>query len=90
MAVLVTAEVAGQTKEGYDGMLAAGLGDGIRRAKGFIIHMAAETPDGWRIIEVWDTADDANQFFAKFVHPNLPPGIKPKRSIQELHSVLTP
>lgn len=90
MAVLVTAEVPGQTKEGYDGMLAGGLGDAVRHAKGFIMHVAAETADVWRIIEVWDTAEDANQFFAKFVHPNLPPGIKPKRSFQELHNVLTP
>ena len=89
MAVLVTAEVPGQTKEGYDGM-AAGLAAPLRQAKGLLMHMAAQTADGFRIIEVWESAEDANGFFAKFVHPNLPEGIKPKRSFQELHNVIAP
>jgi hypothetical protein len=87
MAVLVTAEVQGQTVEGYDGMLTA-LGVPIRQAKGFIAHFAANTEQGWRVMELWETQDDANQFFAKFVHPNLPPGVKPRRSFQQLHSLV--
>jgi hypothetical protein len=38
---------------------------------------------------VWESKADANQYFAKFVAPNLPPGIHPKRSVEELHSLLT-
>lgn len=44
---------------------------------------------GWRIIEVWKSKAEANQFFAKNVAPYLPTGIHPKRSVQELHSLLT-
>ena len=56
MAVLVTAEVPGQTKEGYDGMLDV-LGDSIRNAKGFIGHYAGRSETGcWTCIEVWETA----------------------------------
>jgi hypothetical protein len=87
MAVLVTAEVHGQTREGYDGMLTA-LGDAIRGAPGFIAHFAAPAGDGWRVMELWETQDDANRFFAKYVHPNLPEGIKPKRSFLPLHSLV--
>ena len=89
MAVLVTADVQGQTREGYDGMLMA-LGDAVRAAPGFIAHFAAETDTGWRVMELWETQDEANRFFAKFVHPNLPEGVKVKRSFQTLHSLVRP
>lgn len=89
MPVLVTAEVEGQTEEGYDGMLGL-LEDPLRHASGLIAHTAHPIDGGWRIIEIWESQDDANQFFAKYVHPNLPPGIKPKRSLQELHSCVRP
>lgn len=87
MAVLVTAEVKGQTEQGYAGMLAA-LGEVLKRSPGFILHAAHPTADGWRIIEVWDSKQDSDRFFAQNVAPNLPPGIRPKRSVQELHGVL--
>lgn len=89
MAVLVTADVPGQTREGYDGMLAV-LGDAIRSAKGFIGHYGAPSESGWMCIEIWETADDATRFFAEHVHPNLPPGIKPQRTLRELHSCVRP
>ncbi|MCX7892540.1 MAG: hypothetical protein N2544_09295 [Burkholderiales bacterium] len=89
MAVLVTAEVKGQTREGYDGMLAA-LGATLARAPGFVLHAAHAVEDGWRVIEVWESKADSDRFFAQHVAPNLPPGIRPKRSVQELHSLLRP
>jgi hypothetical protein len=39
-------------------------------------------------MELWETSEDATQFFATVVHPNLPPGIKPRRSLVELHSLV--
>ena len=89
MAVLVTAEVAGQTTEGYDGMLGM-LEGGLRAAPGFVLHSGHPIDGGWRILEVWRSKEEANAFFAKYVHPNLPPGIKPRRTFQELHSCVTP
>jgi quinol monooxygenase YgiN len=87
MAVMVIAEVQGQTEPGYDGMLEL-LGGSLRQAEGFVLHTAHAVEGGWRIIEVWQSKDAANGFFAKKVAPNLPPGIHPKRSVQELHSLL--
>jgi quinol monooxygenase YgiN len=89
MAVLITAEVKGQTQQGYDGMLNV-LAEPVRKAPGFVMHAAHPVEGGWRVIEVWESEDDANNFFAKAVAPNLPPGIRPKRSVQELHSLVTP
>lgn len=89
MAVLVTAEVAGQTLEGYEGMRGA-LAEQIRSAPGFLLHTAHPVDGGWRVVEVWESKRSADEFFAKFVAPNLPAGIRPKRSVQELHGVLLP
>ena len=89
MAVLITAEVKGQTQQGYDGMLGF-LAEAIKKAPGFILHTAHPVEGGWRILEVWESKADADQFFAKNVAPNLPPGIRPKRSVQELHSLVRP
>jgi hypothetical protein len=89
MTVLVTAEVAGQTPQGYDGMLGA-LRGRITGADGFIAHASHQVEGGWRVIEVWESKAQADRFFAREVAPNLPPGIHPKRVTQELHSWVTP
>jgi heme-degrading monooxygenase HmoA len=89
MAIMITAEVPNQTQQGYDAMLAA-LEGAIRQAPGFIAHTAHPVEGGWRVIEFWESSREASDYFAKYVHPNLPPGIKPKRSTQELHSFVRP
>ena len=87
MAVLITAEVAGQTEQGYDGMLVA-LEGLLKHAPGFVLHSAYQVAGGWRVLEVWESKIQANEWFAKVVAPNLPPGVHPKRSVQELHSLV--
>ena len=89
MGVLITAEVPGQTREGYEGMIAV-LGPLIRQARGFIAHGAGPAEGGWRSFEVWESAEEATKFFAEHIQPNLPPGVKPKRTILQLHSLLRP
>lgn len=87
MAVIVTAEVPGQTQQGYDGMLAA-LRERIEGADGFIAHASHPVEGGWRVIELWQSKAQADRFYAQQVPPNLPAGIHPKRSTQELHSLV--
>jgi hypothetical protein len=84
MAVMVIADVPNQTQAGYDGMLSA-LEGVLKAAPGFLMHSAHATSDGWRVFEIWESSQHASDFFARHVHPNLPPGIKPRRSVQELH-----
>lgn len=87
MAVLVTADVPGQTREQYDQMLAV-LGPLLKDAKGFIAHGAGPAGDSWRVFEVWESSEDATRFFAQHIHPNLPPGITPRRTLVELHRLV--
>ena len=87
MAVLVTADVPGQTLEGYQ-QLITHLEPLLREARGFIAHGAGPVRDGWRVFEIWDSQEHATQFFATHIQPNLPPGITPKRTLLELHTFL--
>lgn len=86
MAVLITAEVPGQTTEGYDATMAA-LAGPLSKAAGFIAHGAGAGADGvWRVFEIWESQEQATAFFAEFIKPNLPPGVTPKRTYLELHN----
>jgi quinol monooxygenase YgiN len=89
MSVLITAEVRGQTAQGYDDMLAE-LAASLKQAPGLILHSSHATEDGWRVIEVWQSKAQSDQFFATVVAPRLPPGMRPKRSVQALHNVALP
>lgn len=89
MAVLITAEVRGQTAKGYDDMLAV-LAPILKQAPGLVLHSAHATEDGWRVIEVWETKSQSDRFFAEVVAPHLTPGVQPKRSVVVLHSAILP
>jgi antitoxin component HigA of HigAB toxin-antitoxin module len=81
MAILIMADVPNQTQEGYDGVLAM-VEPLIKQAPGYPVE------GGWKSIEVWESKAAATEFFAKYIAPNLPPGVKPKRTIQELYSLV--
>jgi hypothetical protein len=87
MPVLITALVPGQTQEGYDAAMVV-LRPLLDKAPGFIAHGAGMSPEGWRVFEIWNTQEEATSFFAKYVHPNLPPGVTPKRTYLDLHSLV--
>lgn len=76
-------------KELLEGML-ANLAEPLRRSPGFIAVLTGPQPEGegWRVMEIWETTQDASRWFAEFVHPNLPPGIKPKRTYHELGAIV--
>jgi len=87
MAVLIIGEVRGQTAQGFDGMLTK-LQAQLQQAPGFISLSSHAMDDGWRVMEMWESKAQSDEFFAKFVAPNLPQGIRPKRTAQPLHNVL--
>jgi hypothetical protein len=88
MAILMSAEVPGQTQEGYQATEDA-LREGITKAPGFIMHMTAPSEGGWAVFEVWDSKKEANDWFAHNVAPVLPEGVTPRRTFRELYNVIT-
>jgi hypothetical protein len=87
MAVLITAVVPGQTQEGYDSAMVV-LKPFLEQANGFIAHGAGMSAEGWRVFEVWESQEAATDFFAKYIRPNLPPGVSPKRTYLALHQLM--
>lgn len=89
MAIMVIGQADGMTKELLEGMLAR-LAEPLRRSPGFIALLTGPRPEGegWRVMEIWETTKDASRWFSEFVHPNLPPGIKPKRTYHELGAIV--
>ncbi len=87
MAVLIAALVPGQTVEGYTEVMAT-LRPLLDQAEGFIAHGAGMSPDGWYVFEVWESQEQATAFFSTYIHPHLPPGMKPKRTYLPLHSLM--
>jgi len=88
MAVLIKSKVKGQTTEGYNNVLAA-VREPLKRAPGFITHFAHPGEEVWDVYEVWQSKAEADQWFAKFIVPNLPAGVHPKRTYTELHGIVT-
>jgi hypothetical protein len=87
MPVYITALVPGQTEGGYDRAMVE-LSPLLERAEGFIAHGAGMSPEGWRVFEIWESKKQATDFFAKHIHPTLPPGITPQRTYLELHNLV--
>ena len=89
MAVLMTAQIPGATKEMIDGLRP--ILDAIRSAKGFIIHTNGPVPGGWRVTEVWESQADFEAWFEASVKPAFPEGgSMPSIAFDELNEVLTP
>jgi len=89
MAVIMTSEIAGQTLQGYDGLFAV-VSPALQQAKGFVLHVSHPLDGGWRVVEIWESREDAARFFATTLAPHLPEGIRPKLTFEPLHDVLRP
>lgn len=86
---MVVADVPGQTQEGFSDIL-RNLEPALKQAPGFILVTGYPKDGSWQTLEVWESAEDATRFFAEVIRPNLPPGLKPKRTLHPLQSLITP
>jgi hypothetical protein len=82
-------EVPNLTEEIY-GSLIGQMMPGLQAANGFIAHSGGPSPSGgWRVVEMWESEDDAQLWFDENVRPTLPPEIVPTRTYYPLHSAFT-
>ena len=89
MPVLMIGEVPNLTEEIYGGMVGQMM-PLMQASKGFIAHTGGPSPDGgWRVVEIWETEEDGQDWFDKNVKPNLPPDIVPNRTYHTLHTAFT-
>ena len=89
MAVLMIGEVPALTEDIYAAMLSQ-MKPLMQASKGFIAHTGGPSPaGGWRVVEIWDSEAEGQQWFDENVKPNLPPGITPTRTFHPLHTAFT-
>jgi hypothetical protein len=89
MPVLMIGEVPNLTEEIYGAMVGQ-LMPLMRESKGFISHAGGPNPTGgWRVVEVWESEGDGQNWFDENVKPNLPPDIVPDRQYYPLHTAFT-
>jgi hypothetical protein len=86
MAALVIADMKIDL-DTYD-QISRAISEKMRAAPGFLMHFVGKTPEGWRVFEVWNSSKEANRFFADEIHPNIPPGMAPHRTVVELHNLV--
>ena len=63
-------EVPGETQEQYDAIIKKALPDGTL-APGGIVHVAGPVEGGWRVVEVWETRQAFDKFYAEKLQPAL-------------------
>lgn len=89
MPVLMIGEVPNLTEEAYGGIVGR-LMPLMRARKGFISHAGGpNVGGGWRVVEVWESEEDARSWFEENVRPNLPPDVVPDRQYFPLHTAFT-
>lgn len=86
---MMISDVGGQTPQGYDGLLEQ-VGPVLEAAQGFVLHASHPIDGGWRVVEIWESREDAARFYATSIAPHLPEGIRPKLTFVPLHDVLRP
>ena len=72
MSIGVLLDIPGGTREQYEEINQKAFGDtkGPTEApNGLILHTAGATPNGWRIFDVWETAEDFQRFNDEIIMP---------------------
>jgi hypothetical protein len=91
MAVAVLMNFQGGSKDAYDRVLEKmGLTEG-RTPEGAIFHVAGEIDGGFRVVDVWDSAEQFQRFAEEQIAPltreeGFP---QPEVSMWEVHNTLT-
>ena len=92
MAVALILDFKGGTLEQYDQIIdKMGLEPGGTTPPGAIFHWVAATPEGIKVVDVWETMDQFNRFAGENIMPNTQKaGIEapPEMTTHEVHNHL--
>jgi hypothetical protein len=93
MAVVIVNEMDGGSQEMYDRVNPKVM-EGGRLPEGCQLHIAGPVENGWRVITVWDSEDQFQQFRDETLIPALREAdeedrIAPSISAQPVHNLIT-
>lgn len=77
MAVIMITELPGFDAGFADAARTAGIVDAMSTAPGFQGHLSGATDSGYRVVEVWESREAHQAWYASQIAPNLPPGVEP-------------
>jgi quinol monooxygenase YgiN len=87
MAVLIRHRAAGLTLADYD-RISPPLIEQVKKAPGFMLHVAFEDSQGPCVAEVWESQEQHDAFFNANVAPNVPAEIK--QEVVQIHNIAAP
>lgn len=79
MSIVMTQDLPGATREMVDAITAE-LNIDLDRPRGLVVHTAAETPEGIRVVDVWDSEADFLDFEKARLQPAMQ-AVASRRSI---------
>lgn len=89
MAVLMTSEMPGTTRDDYD-HLAHALVPTLQASPGFIAHVAGPVDGGYVVNELWESEEAHAAWFAEHVRPTMPAGAaEPSITYRTVTSIVT-
>ena len=93
MAVVVVAETEGGSQEMYDKVSSQAM-EGDQLPDGCQLHIAGPTENGWRVITVWDSEEQFQQFRNEKLIPALQAAgegdrVAPNITANPVHRVFT-
>ena len=73
MAIALVMELPGGTQDNYDRILQnIGMEKGAEDLpRGLIFHVAGPTENGWQVVDVWESREDFDRFFAEKLGPAI-------------------
>ena len=77
MAVIMISEIPGVGPEFVGFARQKGLFDKMKSVPGFLGHWSGATDSGYRVVEVWESAEAHQAWLEGTVKPSLPPGAEP-------------
>jgi hypothetical protein len=89
MAVAIIMDFPGGTLDQYDQVIGKmGLEPGGDTPDGALFHWVTQTPDGLRIVDVWETQEAFDQFAAEQIGPySQEVGLQPPQStVHDVHN----
>jgi hypothetical protein len=97
VAVLIKQELEGVTQATYDAVQGR-LNAEADPPAGLIVHTSGPVDGGWRIVDVWESAEDFQRFAAERIRPavmafaeeaGIEP-VEPQLTVRELYDVISP
>ncbi|GIV32798.1 MAG: hypothetical protein KatS3mg031_0333 [Chitinophagales bacterium] len=75
--VIAQFNVPGMTARQYDQVMKDLEAAGFKAPKGRISHVASEQPNGWLVIDIWDSAETLNEFAKTLIPILIKNGVTP-------------